>query len=123
MKTGWVVCANDKTKNERGYSVVFGERKLAKRKASKIEKKFEDRFKLSTNAPYQEVEIQDRVVLKCILPSDWNTDKLLTTLNDHIPFLHRHQPPVCFVEIERDGLEQAIKILTEKNINFNTLRV
>jgi hypothetical protein len=111
MKTGWILSAEDKQKKEKAFKIVFDDKEQLTEKINAIKKKAKSILIFEPNIPYSEICAENRLLVRCKVNEEITSSKLLNILCDFNPFLVKKENNICLIEIDKDSLNEAKKII------------
>jgi hypothetical protein len=113
MKTGWVIAVEDLHAKDKAFKVISKSREEAAEKAAKLSERYEsiekDRFKVSIASPHTEIDVENRIKIRCKKTEQCPTKLLFSYLHDLSPFCYKQTDEFAFIEIDiNENLNAAL---------------
>lgn len=116
MKTGWVLGVTDLETRDQAFKLFLEPREKANKRLEGIKKKYDsliqDRFKVSVQSPYLEIDPLEQSKVK-IKKSDKTLSDLFELFSNLEPLLLRENAEEFEFEIATKHLEQVSKLLEQ----------
>ena len=103
MKTGWVIAVEDLHAKDKAFKLVNKTREEVSLKVDKLSKRYESiqagRFRVGITSPHTEVDMENRIRIKCLRTEECPTKLLFAYLHDLNPFCYKQTDLHDFMEI------------------------
>ena len=116
MKTGWVIAVEDLHAKDKAFKVVNKSREEASKKVAKLTERYESiqkgRFKIAIMAPHTEIDIENRIKIRCKKTDECTARLIFAYLHELTPFCYKQTDEFAFMEVDiNEHLNSALENL------------
>lgn len=113
MTTGWVIAVEDLRAKDRAFKIINKSRQETSEKVNKLKARYdsieEGRFSVSIASPHTEIDVENRIKIRCKKTEHCSSRLLFSYLHDLNPFCYKQTEESTFMEIDVNaGLNDAL---------------
>jgi len=113
MKTGWVIAVEDLHAKDKAFKLITKTREEVVSRVDKLSERYESiqagRFRVAITSPHTEIDVENRIRIKCHRTEECTTRLLFVYLHDLNPFCYKQTDEHDYMEINiSSGLNDAL---------------